>query len=95
MNLYVSNLGDQVTDESLRAIFATYGEVASSKIVKDRFSGYSRGFGFVEMPDDSQATDAMTKINGTIVNGRNVSVKEARPRPAQKGTFISRLKNGY
>jgi len=84
MNLYVSNLGEQITDESLRGIFATYGEVASSKIIKDRFTGYSRGFGFIEMPDDMQAQTAIAKINGSVLNGKNVSVQEARPRPAAK-----------
>ena len=93
MNLYVSNLGDQITDESLRAIFATHGEVNSSKIIKDHTTGNSRGFGFIDMPNDSHAQSAMEKINGTIVNGRNVSVKEAKPRPEAKGTFIERLKN--
>jgi RNA recognition motif-containing protein len=93
MNLYVSNLGDQITDESLRAIFATHGEVNSSKIIKDHTTGNSRGFGFIDMPNDSHAQSAMQKINGTIVNGRNVSVKEAKPRPEPKGTFIERLKN--
>lgn len=80
MNIYVSNLGDQITDESLRAIFATHGEVSSYKIVKDRFSGYSRGFGFVEMPNETEAQNAIQKINGTVVDGRNVSATKARPR---------------
>lgn len=93
MNLYVSNLGNQITDESLRAIFATHGEVSSSKIIKDHATGFSRGFGFVDMPNDSEAQTAMEKINDTVVDGRNVSVKEARPRPTQQGTFIDRLKN--
>jgi RNA recognition motif-containing protein len=92
MNLYVSNLGDKITDESLRAVFATYGEVSSSKVIKDHFTGYSRGFAFVEMPNDTEAENAMTRINGTVVDGRNVSVKEANPKPTQKGTFIERLK---
>lgn len=93
MNLYVSNLGNKITDESLRAIFATHGEVSSSKIIKDHTTGYSRGFGFIDMPNDLEAQNAIERINDTVVDGRNVSVKEARPRPAQKGTFIERLKN--
>lgn len=93
MNLYVSNLGDKITDESLRAVFATYGEVSSSKIIKEHTSGFSRGFGFIDMPNEEEAQIAIAKINGTVVNGRNVSVKEARPRTAPKGTFIERLKN--
>ena len=59
MNLYVSNLGDQITDESLGAIFATHGKVASARIIKDRFNGYSRGFAFVHMPDDEEAQKAI------------------------------------
>jgi RNA recognition motif-containing protein len=93
MNLYVSNLGTQITDESLRAIFATHGDVSSSRIIKDHSTGFSRGFGFVDMPNDDDAQKAIEKINGMVVNGRNVSVKEARPRPEPKGTFIERLKN--
>jgi RNA recognition motif-containing protein len=93
MNLYVSNLGEQITDESLRAIFATHGNVTSSRIIKDRFSGYSRGFGFVDMPDEEEAQSAIQKIDGMVVNGKNVSVKEARPRPEQRGSLIDRLKN--
>lgn len=94
MNLYVSNLGDKITDESLRVIFATHGEVNSSRVIKDRFTGSSRGFAFVEMPNDAEAGNAISKIDGTVVDGRNISVKEARPQPSptQKGTFISRLR---
>jgi len=77
MNLFVSNLGDQITDESLRAIFATHGEVSDYKIIKDQLSGYSMGY--VLMPNDAEAQTAMKKINGRVVNGRNLSVKEDRP----------------
>jgi len=93
MNLYVSNLGDQITDESLRAVFATHGQVSSSRIIKDHSTGYSRGFGFVNMPNDQEAQNAIDKINGAIVNGRSVSVTEARPRPERRGSIIERLKN--
>jgi RNA recognition motif-containing protein len=92
MNLYISNLGDQITDESLRAVFATYGAVNSSRIIKNHISGHSRGFGFIDMPNDNEAQKAIEKIDGMVVNGRNVSVKEARPRQEPKGTFIERLK---
>lgn len=92
MNLYVSNLGDQITDESLEAIFATHGKVNSSRIIKDRFSGYSRGFGFIEMPNDEEAQKAIKKIDGMVINGRNVSVQEARPKPS-KTNLIDRLKS--
>lgn len=77
MDLYVSNLGDKITDESLRAIFATYGEVNSSKIVTDDSTGYSKTFAFIEMPNAIEAENAMAKINGAVVNGKNLSVKKA------------------
>jgi len=92
MNLYVSNLGDKITDDSLEIIFATHGEVRSSKVIKDRFSGYSRGFAFVEMPNDNEAEKAIARINGTVVDGRNIEVKEARPRLTQKESFIRSLR---
>lgn len=78
MNLYVSNLGNEITDESLRAVFATYGEVSASRIVKQPSV---ESFGFVEMPNEAEAEKAIKKINGTVVNGRNLSVKESLPRP--------------
>lgn len=87
MNLYVSNLGDQITDNSLEAIFATHGKVMSCRVIKDRFSGYSRGFGFVDMPDDAEAQTAMEKINGMVVNGQNVSVTEARPKLSSSNAY--------
>jgi RNA recognition motif-containing protein len=93
MNLYVSNLGEQITDESLRAIFATHGEVSSSKIIKDHVTGNSRCFASVDMPNDPEAKYAMEKINGMVVNGRNVSVTEAKPRTEPGVTFIERLRN--
>jgi RNA recognition motif-containing protein len=79
MDLYVSNLGDEITDESLRAIFATHGEVNSYKIIKHQDTGRSRGFAFIDMPNDTEAQKAMQKIDGTVVNGRNLSVKQAMP----------------
>jgi RNA recognition motif-containing protein len=88
MNLYVSNLGDQITDESLRAIFATHGEVISSGIIKQQATGTSGGFAFINMPNDAEAQKAIQKINGSVVNGRNVSVKQANLPPDRKGTFV-------
>ncbi|HWI92980.1 MAG TPA: hypothetical protein VNT20_17000 [Flavisolibacter sp.] len=93
MHLYVSNLGDQITDESLGAIFATHGKVISARVVKDRFNGYSRGFAFVNMPNDEEAEKAMKRIDGTVVNGRNVSVTEARQKEERGDAFIERIKN--
>jgi RNA recognition motif-containing protein len=93
MDLYVSNLGDEITDESLRAIFATHGEVNSYQIIKHHLTGQSRGFAFIDMPNESEAQRAMEKIDGTVVNGRNVSVKQAAPAPEPKSGFIDRLRN--
>jgi RNA recognition motif-containing protein len=77
MNLFVSNLGEQITEESLRAVFATYGEVHSSVIMRDQISGLSKCFGFVDMPHQNEAQAAIHKINGSVLNGRSVSVEPA------------------
>jgi RNA recognition motif-containing protein len=86
MNIYVSNLSFNVQDEDLRAFFTPYGEVTSAKIITDRESGRSRGFGFVEMSDDTAARKALTELDGATVEGRQIKVTEARPkedRPAR------------
>jgi RNA recognition motif-containing protein len=86
MNIYVSNLSFNVQDEDLRAFFTPYGEVTSAKIITDRESGRSRGFGFVEMSDDSAARKAIAELNDATVEGRAIKVTEARPkedRPAR------------
>jgi RNA recognition motif-containing protein len=88
MHLYVSNLGDQITDESLGAIFATHGKVISARVIKDGFDGYSRGFAFVDMPNDQEAQKAIEKLNGMVVNGRSVSVMEAKAKGEQRNAFI-------
>lgn len=80
MNIFVSNLSFNVGDEDLRSFFAPYGEVTSSKIINDRESGRSRGFGFVEMPDDAAANKAIDELNGSSVEGRTIQVAEARPK---------------
>ena len=88
MNIYVSNLSFNVQDEDLREFFAPYGEVTSAKIINDRETGKSRGFGFVEMSDDASARKAIEELNGGTVEGRSVRVTEAKPkedRPARSG----------
>ena len=80
MNIYVSNLGFNIKDEDLRKFFAPYGEVISAKIIMDKFTSQSRGFGFVEMSDDAASKKAIAELNGTTVDGRNINVTEARPR---------------
>lgn len=85
MNIYVGNLSFDTTDDSLRAAFATHGAVDSARVITDRESGRSRGFGFVEMSDDGEANAAMGAINGTMLDGREVNVNEARPREDRRG----------
>ena len=87
MNIYVSNLPFAVADEDLRSYFAEYGEVASAKIIKDKYTNRSKGFGFVEMTDDAAAEKAIAELNGATVEGRQIKVNVARPkeeRPARQ-----------
>ena len=80
MNIYVGNLSYSVTEDELRNAFATFGAVSEVSIVKDKFSGQSKGFGFVEMPDNSAADAAIKGLNGTDLKGRSIKVNQARPR---------------
>ncbi|HEY6977569.1 MAG TPA: RNA-binding protein, partial [Chitinophagaceae bacterium] len=80
MNIYVSNLSFAVQDEDLRGFFAEYGEVSSAKVIMDKFTNRSRGFGFVEMPDKTAAQKAIQELDGATVDGRAIKVNEARPR---------------
>jgi RNA recognition motif-containing protein len=86
MNIYVSNLSFNVQDEDLREFFTPYGEVTSAKIISDRETGRSRGFGFVEMSDDAASKKAIAELNDASVDGRTIKVMEAKPkedRPAR------------
>jgi RNA recognition motif-containing protein len=86
MNIYVSNLSFNVQDEDLREFFAPYGEVTSAKIINDRETGKSRGFGFVEMSDDTASKKAIAELNDATIDGRTIKVMEAKPkedRPAR------------
>jgi cold-inducible RNA-binding protein len=80
MNIYVGNLSHQVTEDDLRKAFEAFGQVESANIIKDKFSGESRGFGFVQMPSKTEAQSAIEKMNGTDLMGRTINVNEARPR---------------
>ncbi len=80
MNIYVGNLPYNVTDDELREAFGSYGEVVSINVIKDKFSGESRGFGFVEMSNDDEAQSAIDGLNGSEFGGRNLKVNQARPR---------------
>ncbi|MBL7751066.1 MAG: RNA-binding protein [Chitinophagaceae bacterium] len=80
MNIYVSNLSFNVTDEDLRSYFEEYGEVSSAKVITDKFTQRSRGFGFVEMGDDEAARKAIAELDGATADGRAIKVTEAKPR---------------
>jgi len=85
MNIYVGNLSREVTEEDLRQAFETFGEVASAKIIKDKYSGESRGFGFVEMPSKTEGESAITGLKEKELKGRTLNVNEARPRTESRG----------
>ena len=91
MNIYVGNLSYQLTEDDLKAAFGAYGEVESSRIISDRNSGRSKGFGFVEMPDRNQALAAIEGLNESELDSRTITVNEARPKPErddrQRGDF--------
>ncbi|MDH3306986.1 MAG: RNA-binding protein [Acidimicrobiia bacterium] len=80
MNIYVGNLSFRATEGELESLFATYGEVTSASIITDRDTGRSRGFGFVEMPDSDAARRAIEALEGSDMEGRRLTVNEARPR---------------
>jgi len=87
MNMYVSNLGFHASDDDLRKLFEPFGQVSSAKVITDRETGRSRGFGFVEMASSTEADQAMTKLNGKEIEGKFISVtiaREKESRPAKK-----------
>jgi RNA recognition motif-containing protein len=84
-NIFVGNLSFDTTDTDLQAAFGAYGQVGRASVVRDRDTGQSRGFGFVEMADSGEATQAMTALNGHDLNGRTLNVNEARPRESTGG----------
>ena len=80
MNIYVGNLSFKVSDQELMEVFEQFGDVTSCKVIKDRETGRSKGFGFVEMENDSEAQAAINKLDGTEINGRTVKVNKAQPK---------------
>jgi RNA recognition motif-containing protein len=94
MNIYVGNLSWGLKDQDLANLFAPFGEVASAKIVMDKFTQRSKGFGFVEMPNDEQAQAAIAQLNGSEVEGRNLVVNESRPKEEGGGGFKKRSFGG-
>ncbi|HEV3327222.1 MAG TPA: RNA-binding protein [Puia sp.] len=80
MNIYVANLSFDIRDEDLKELFAPYGEVSSAKVIMDKVTSRSRGFGFVEMSDDAAAQKAITELDKTTVQNRQINVNEAKPK---------------
>jgi len=85
MNIYVGNLAREVTEDDLREAFEAFGQVSTATVIKDKFSGESRGFGFVEMPSKNEAQTAITEMNEKDLKGRNINVNEARPKTDRGG----------
>jgi len=84
MNIYVGSLHFKMSEAELKEVFEEYGEVTSAKIIIDKYSGKSKGFGFVEMPNDAEAKKAIEELNGAEVSGRNIIVNESIERPERK-----------
>ncbi|HVY75750.1 MAG TPA: RNA-binding protein [Puia sp.] len=98
MNIYVSNLSFNVTDEDLNEYFAEYGEVSSAKVILDKFTQKSRGFAFVEMPDEEAAKKAIAELDGASVDGRTINVSVAKPReerPSRNGGGGFQKRNNF
>jgi RNA recognition motif-containing protein len=90
MKIYVGNLAYSVTEDQLQSAFGAFGDVASVSLITDKFSGQSKGFGFVEMPDNSSADTAIKSLDGTPLGGRNMKVNQAKPReerPARSARY--------
>ena len=85
MNIYVGNLAADVTEDDLRQLFEAFGQVESANVVKDKFSGQSRGFGFVDMPSRKDGISAIAGVNGKNVKGQVLKVDEAKPRQEHRG----------
>ena len=85
MNMYVGNLAFTVTEEDLAAAFSAFGTVAGVNIIKDRFTGQSKGFGFVDMPDNSEADKAIKALNNSQLKDRDIKVNQARPKSGGRG----------
>lgn len=84
-NIYVGNLPYQYTEDALHALFQNEGKVSRTNLITDSYTGRSKGFGFVEMPDDAEAAAAIAKLNGMEIEGRKIVVNEARPKPEHTG----------
>ena len=85
MNIYCGSLSDDVTEDDLRTAFTEYGQVDTARVIMDRYSGRSRGFGFVEMANDTEAETAIQALNGKDLKGRTIVVNQAKPREERGG----------
>ena len=85
MNIYVGNLSYDTDDQALREVFEKYGTVDSVNVIFDKYSGRSKGFGFIEMPDNSEAQTALDELDGKELDGRNIKVNQAKPREERGG----------
>lgn len=94
-NIYVGNLDHGATEDELRELFAPHGAIQSVTIVKDRDTGAARGFGFVEMTNDSEGEKAIAALNGTVLGGRALNINEARPKAAKRDFRSSQGRGGY
>ncbi len=79
MNIYVGNLPFNITEDDVKTLFGEFGTIESVKLISDRFSGQKKGFGFVEMPSNSEADQAIKALNGRLINGKNIKVNQANP----------------
>ena len=95
MNIYLGNLSYSATEASIKELFEGFGQVTTAKIVTDKFTGSSRGFGFVEMPNDNEAQKAIDELNGKDFEGRKIVVNESRPREATSNNRPPRRDGGY
>ncbi|NTV98810.1 MAG: RNA-binding protein [Chlorobiaceae bacterium] len=83
MNIYVGNLDYGITDSTLRNTFSGFGEVSNANVIIDKFTGRSKGFGFIEMPNDAEALEAISALNDSDLNGRTIKVNEAKPKESR------------
>lgn len=95
MNIFIGSLPFAVKDEALKELFATYGEVSSARVVTDKFTGRSKGFGFVGMEDEVAAKKAIAELNGSEIQGRTIVVNEAKPREERPEGGYQRRDNGF
>jgi RNA recognition motif-containing protein len=95
VKLYVGNLSNNAKEEDIRQMFEAFGEVTSATIVKDKYSGQSRGFGFVEMPNQAEAQTALKNLNGKDLQGQQIKVNEAYDRPGRGRSGDQRGRSGY